>query len=442
MKKLFILLFILTASKGLAQTYTLTYSYSSLGTTRCTDGWHGWKIHIFENTGVEQLGDNAYNAQYPPSFSYRQYTIQSNPIKFDFELIAYDCTSSPSCDALTKKQTFTLNQLMEARSVVYWDCKTYQRCAIESFYPNVAIKNLDNASPNEICAGSQVSLAAFPTELLPGNAPDFPAEVYRWKYSLDNKATWIDVPATIRGNATNYIPKPTFSIQELLGDDHVNYLNKTIYFTLAYGNVTAIPIKYSPCAPTITNVTYVGPNCGGDLIQKVDVTFDRALHPGESLDRIKMKNTSNGSERNERIDISAFNIGNPNTYSFTNIDALENGQTYKIVYQAKMADPLDPTKTILKGFMESASTLNFTYIDPAKMKFEITDYIKPSCNGGNDGIIEIKVLSGADPYHFYKDGVEITPAPLLQNGKYYITGLEAKEYKIMVTDAKGCIEKI
>jgi hypothetical protein len=440
MKKLFIILFFIIASKGFGQTYTFNYSYSSQG-QRCTDGRHGWKMGIIN---IQQLGQETYGTQYPPSFSFKEHTIKSNPSKFDLEILADDCTSYTSCDFKIKKQTLTLLELLKTTNATLWDCVGYQRFAIDNFKPNISFKNLDTANPNEICAGSQVALAAFPTELLPGNAPDFPAEVYHWKYSLDNGTTFKDVPAKIGGKTTNFIPTTRFSIQELLGDDHVNYLNKTIYFRLAYGSAPSLPIIYSPCAPVIDAITYEGPICSGDPIQKINITFNRPLNPGESLDRIKMKNTTNGSERNERIDISAFSTENSKVYSFTNIDALETGQTYKIVYQAKMVDPMDPSKRILKGFMESASSLNFTYTDPAKVQFEITDYTEPSCAGGSDATIEIKVLSGTSPYHFYKDGVELTGAlqPSFVNGKYYITGLKAQTHSIMVTDSKGCIEKI
>jgi hypothetical protein len=442
MKKLFILFFIITTIKSFGQTYTFNYSYNSQG-QKCRDGWHGWKMDILSNTTI-QLGENAYNEQYPPNFSFKEYTIKSNPTKFNLEILAYDCTSSINCDPKIKKQTLTFLELLKATNATLWDCPGYQRFAIDNFKPNIYFKNLDNASPNEICAGSQVALAAFPTELLPGNAPDFPAEVYRWSYSLDNGASYNTVPDYIRGKKTNYIATTRFSIQELLGDNHVNYLNKTIYFRLHYGGLPPIPIKYSPCAPTINNVTYEGPKCSGDPIQKVDITFDRPLYPGESLDRIKMKDVTNGIERNERENISIFSTSNPQVYSFSNlVNALENGHTYKIVYQAQMVDPLDPTKKILKGFMESASTLNFTYTDPPKVLFEITNYTEPSCVGGNDGTIEIKVLSGTSPYRFYKDGVELTgpSQPSYANSKYYITGLKAQTHNIMVTDAEGCIEK-
>lgn len=73
-----------------------------------------------------------------------------------------------------------------------------------------------------------------------------------------------------------------------------------------------------------------------------------------------------------------------------------------------MVDPFNPSIIITKGAMESTSNLNFTYKDPLKIQFEITNYTEPSCVGGNDGTIEIKVLNGVSPYRFYKDGVELT----------------------------------
>lgn len=87
MKKIFILLFSITATKSLGQTYSFNYSYRSQN-QECRDGGHGWKMDILSNI-ITQLGESTSGSQYPPNFFYRKYTIKSNPSKINIEIIAY-----------------------------------------------------------------------------------------------------------------------------------------------------------------------------------------------------------------------------------------------------------------------------------------------------------------------------------------------------------------
>lgn len=433
MKKLFILLFFITASKGFGQTYTFYYSYTKQ-LSGCTDGWHGWKLQILTPTiPIENITKQENNSQYPENFYSRQYTLKANPTMFNFEIIAYDCTSSTICDAKIKKQTFTLPELIKAGATTVWDCKYYQRFAIDGFVANATIKNQDNNSPNEICAGTQLELAAFPTELVSGSTSGFPDEVHHWQYSLDNQLTWIDVPISYNNNK---LLRST--IYELLGKDHEKYYNKDLYFRLGYSQNRAfsnsLKIKYSPCAPIITSITPSGAKCNGEPVNVI-VTFDRGLYQNERLTEFQITKIDGQLTGNQIPTITSFDIANPSQFTYNNIVGLETGAKYTVKYLAFMG----PTP---KGLMTTPS--EFLYTDPAKMKFEITNYTEPSCAGGSDATIEIKVLSGTSPYHFYKDGVELTGAsqPSFANGKYYITGLKAQTHSIMVTDSKGCIEKI
>ncbi|MCV9926825.1 SprB repeat-containing protein [Flavobacterium sp. LS1R49] len=299
---------------------------------------------------------------------------------------------------------------------------------ISEFKPNVSIQNLDTTSPSEVCSGFQLSLAAFPA--------GFPAEAYHWQYSLDNTANWIDVPNYIGGNKTNDITTTTFSIQDILGANHINYINKQIYFRLGYDQTrdftAPLAITYSSCSPTVINIDYTAPRCNGESIPKIVVSFDRPLETNEILTYIYIKNKNNNSISNQYTDV-VFDSANPKNYTFQNISSLENTNTYEIVYQAKKG-------TILRGSM--ISTQNFTYNDPAKMQFKITNQTQPSCYGGNDGTIDIEVLSGIAPYQFYIDDVLKVPIKI-DNQHYVINGLLAKSegYKVKVTDKNDCIEK-
>ncbi|GAA3769920.1 hypothetical protein [Flavobacterium ginsengiterrae] len=450
MKKIIILLFLLFAvGKTQAQTYSFYYSYSSQG-ARCSDGVHGWQMSIYATPYIN-LQETTNGTQYPPSFYTKPYTLKTNPTKFDFKVWGYDCTSSTSCDPKLSSQSFTLLELIKAKTVTLWDCKSYQRFAIDGFQPNVNIRNLDNANPNSICAGGQLSLAAFATELIAGNT-DFPAEVYHWQYSLDNKASWIDVPAFIGGIKTNDVATTRFSINELLPATHENYLDKTIYFRIAYGNVTPIGILYSPCAPVVSNIEYVRPKCAGDNIPSVKVTFSRNLNTQEELRYFQLlavdpiTNVPDGTppitfpftvdgDPNNGL-IKTFEEKTPNVYTYTlsNFKGLKDKSMYQIKYQAFQ-------NNVTRGVSISPKAKNFTYEEYEPVKFKIIKAENPKCAGEPVSIV-IEVTGGTKSYDFYIDGSKINAVKNQIDGYYYLTGLNpAAQNNLKVVDTNDCIEK-
>jgi len=345
----------------------------------------------------------------------------------------YEGSSGP-CNTNDPPKTMTLENLIISGSLGF-----YQSCGLDaninSFKPNITIKNVDPVDPNTVCAGATVSLNAFST-----NGGTFPNVAYHWQYSLGNDI-WNDFPAAIANNT----PAPIFSMQQLLGASHEFYFNKFVYFRVGYPGrafSNVLSVTYSSCAPVITAINYVGPKCYGDKVQKVDITFDRELKSNEGLYLIAMVNVQNNQIRNQRSDVEIAQFASPNVYSYTNLENdLEPGKTYKITYQAKINNPADPTKPFVMGTMESKASQNFTYNPPTPLKFDITDKKNPSCVGGNDGFVEITVATGTAPYNFYIDNTAVSATYNSATNKYYIYGLKDKTYNIMVTDKNDCIDK-
>lgn len=340
-----------------------------------------------------------------------------------------------TCNNSNLNLTKNIESLIVEGSFGFYDSNCGVNASIGAFIPNITIEHVTPSNPNQICAGETLTLNAFSS-----NGGTFPGVAYHWQYSLGNDI-WTDFPATITSN----IPAPIFSMQQLLGASHEYYFDKIIYFRTGYSNrpfSNVLSIKYSSCAPVIKTITYVGPQCYGDKIQKVDLTFDRALNTNEGLYLIKMVNVQNGAIRNERSNVEVADFSSPNVYSYTNLaDDLEPGETYKIEYQAKLKNPADPTKPFLMGTMDSPAATNFTYNPPTPLKFDITDKKNPSCAGGNDGFIEIAVTSGTQPFNFYIDEQSVPATYNSATGKYYINGLKDKTYNVKVTDKFNCIDK-
>jgi hypothetical protein len=415
--------------KGLGQEPTYSLSLYS-GFSGCQNGnLFGCGISGDNNEIFSNDNDNNGNKVIQNIPKYTNFTLSLN------SACEGEVNNSRSC-SFDKFIVEKDSELIKGKFISLAGCHGHIR--ITGFKPNVTITNQKSTT---VCSGEELNLQGFPAR--------FPNEAYHWQYSFDGTTNWIDVSNKINARELNNTHTTRFSIYEILGKEHEKYFDKPIYFRLGYGQdrpfTEPLAIMYNSCAPVIKNVDYKPPICNGDAIQKVEVTFNRPLNPGESLDRIKMKDVGNGLEINERTDITIFSLNNPYKYLFTGINPLENGRTYKIVYQAQIEDPLDPKKKIMKGFLESPKELDFTYKDPVKLTFKITKQTPPSCFGGEDGSIEIMVTSGVPLYRFYLDRVELKDQlyPKLIDGKYHILGLKAnpKGYKIKVTDTNGCIEK-
>lgn len=296
-----------------------------------------------------------------------------------------------------------------------------------NLYPNGVL------TPPEYIAGEMIDLIATAGS---GSVP-FPSEVYHWQYSIDNKATWIDLPV-VAGKTTINTPTPSFTIEDILGNDHVNHFGP-IDFRLGYSSrafTDSYRIIYTAGTPVLKKIVYQGPKCAGDNIQSLIVYFDRDLNPNEDIAPLYVQKTTLSTptplQSQPVVKQLTYDAATDlYKYSFVDLGNLENNAAYKINYQARMS-------TVPRGTLTS-STQTFTYEEPQILSFQITDQQKPSCVGGNDGFIEVTITSGTSPFHFYKNSTEVTPD--VSNGKYYIRNLPEGNYDIIVTDTSGCIDK-
>ncbi|PXY46019.1 hypothetical protein [Flavobacterium hydrophilum] len=320
---------------------------------------------------------------------------------------------------------------------------------VQSFKPNVSIGFPANRNPatgtKTLCANEQFGVFAYPE--------GFPPEIYNWQYSLDNKATWRDVPDEF------HKANPNFTIFDLLGNNHLNYIGKTIYFRMGYNSMLfaggiEFPLFYSSCAPLVGNIEYLPPFCNGDNVRSVTVTFDRDLYPNEELHDFQLKavNTStNLPDSTPPIVYPFFTEGDPNnglikkldekspgiySYSMSDFKGLNPNATYQIRYQAF-------DNNINKGLGISIEELNIKYKEPEPVIFEIVEADNPKC--ANDAVeVSIDVSGGTGSYLFYVDGTEQkNPKPVKEaDGYYHIRGLiPTAVNSIKVTDENGCIEK-
>jgi len=455
-------------SYGQVPTYTLTYSVDFYGDPTCP------VVQILpSNYSFTFNGHTTWNDDYDPVTGYdinnliKLTNVPANLNQTNFEFTFHcECedealyNNPPRQERVYSLQSGSFIQTGMSGSF------TSMVCPIRFYNADIKPNNLsitNLSSKTEVCAGEMLDLAATPA--------GFHKEVYHWQYSLDNKATWKDVPQkkVNRLDITN-VSTSNFTIYDIISNAHVDHFG-TIDFRIGYGGGSLTPVNYSsyhndgpsrpfstntirinytPCAPVLTDVNYEGPKCNGDDIQKLEVTFDRPLDAtrGESLYQLYAKETANNEAPIKELAMfSVSNIIYPSDskiYSYSNMSqftSLESGREYEIIYQAQVNHPLDASIKIPKGVMVSAK--KFTYKQPAPLKFEIKKADNPLCT--NDlAEVSIAVTGGTGVYKFYVDGSEKTnPTPVKEaDGYYHIRGLiPTAVNSIKVTDGNNCIEK-
>ncbi|TWI01147.1 hypothetical protein IQ05_00714 [Flavobacterium tiangeerense] len=249
---------------------------------------------------------------------------------------------------------------------------------------------------------------------------------------------------TINDRKINKTATSNFSIQEILGDNHLTYINKTIYFRLGYIDsfISAEPlaIKYAPCAPILVDRTYIAPDCKGGPIKEITAYFERPLELNETLSPMQIIPFPkvNGdpiffSQQEEITNLVFDATKNLWAYKFKNLDSgrLINNRRYIIEYQAKKYG-------VPRGTLQSFEP--FIYNDPTAVQFEIVSAENPLCHDGTVEIV-IRVKGGTGAYKFYDDTIEIIPTPINgTDGIYHLKNLAPKDYKIKVTDSNDCID--
>jgi hypothetical protein len=313
-----------------------------------------------------------------------------------------------------------------------------------------------------ICSGAQLEIFAT----IPNKNPIVKAEnyypplVFHWQYSIDNKKSWIDVPEYIVKNGvstknTSYnTPKLTASIDEIIGLNHKDYYNKTIYFQLGCNiNVTYVTnpnsiyynqqntsyasldygVLYLKCTPIVDgDIIVKAPNCSYQDIKEIKIPFDRDLEENEELRYMSLYNDITPGTPLKTIESSVIYKNKTFLFPVEGL-TLQPNVNYQINYVAFKNDKP----------RASESSKYFQYKQPTPVTFEIKKADNPKCN--NDQVeVVIDAHGGTGEYQFYVDDIE-QKAPKLSkeiDNYYHIKGLSPSAINnIKVTDTNGCIEE-
>jgi hypothetical protein len=451
MKKLYFLFFFGLGLIGFGQTVpSYTYLFYQTITDNINYEWYTYDEYLYNPSGgsaVNLTGPDRFFLNSPRStYVNNNVPVDLNTTTYRFSLWGYITFGGELDDFYN---VISIQDLIKGS--VY---KQLRGDAYAELTPNdLAISNLGTT---EVCAGEMLNLVATPA--------GFHNYVYHWQYSLDGQHTWNDVPEkVVGGHNMNNTEVSRFSIFDLLGQDHKNHYGP-IYFRIGYNqdrifSINTIQINYNPCAPTVTNVQYKGPNCGGEGIQKLEITFDRALDTDkdENLYQLYIRETINNSFPIKSTPMfSVSNVTYPSgskIYSYSNISnftSLESGREYEVFYQAQVKHPIDASIKILKGVLVGSEP--FTYYDPKPLTFKVRAE-NPKCHD-DEVDITIEADGGTLPYYYDHLNGEteivngVTQVKRIQfdasdKNKKTVTiqQAELKEYNIKVTDSNNCIEQ-
>ncbi|WP_175460309.1 SprB repeat-containing protein [Flavobacterium frigoris] len=444
---LFILLGFCINGFGQSLTYTVKIHYEG-SRSGCHGGGLHWSFSGDSNiigSGSLTINNEVGDKTYPTVSKYSQFKLNLNITCVPLGAATVDCNDD------FDYKLFAPDLLKSIKEMQISGC--IGDVSVTEFKPNGL--SISSAS-TEVCSGTDFTLTASPA--------GFPDVAYHWQYSTDKGITWINFPATMQKSegssvrTTNDTPNINFSMDEILGTNHSDFFNKQIYFRLGYDErpfTTATAITYSACAPVVTGISYEGPKCSGDTINKIEVTFDRELYidKGEVLKSFSLRDRINPMISIFQFLTDVTFSGKMFSFQKTDLDKiiLENGHKYFIQQQAYIG-------TAGKGILDSDSQYDLEYVAPAALKFIATKKQDVSCNGGSDGTIEIKVWGGTPKteglkYNYYVDGnlltQNITETTTSGETTAILPGISVLKdvngliipHQIKVTDAENCFEK-
>jgi hypothetical protein len=140
------------------------------------------------------------------------------------------------------------------------------------------------------------------------------------------------------------------------------------------------------------------------------------------------KNLACFGDSNGIVSIGIFNAVEPITYHWN------NGDTTQTINQLP-AGEYTVTINDARGCEEIISTV---VSSPAKLNSEITGIEQITCYNGSNGSIQVNTSGGIAPYSF--NWTSDPPLSFSQSKQEDITGLKKGQYKLEVSDGRGCTD--
>jgi len=252
--------------------------------------------------------------------------------------------------------------------------------------------------------------------------PGIPTSQYIWQYQVDN-GPW--------QYANSNVNPLIISGKTLLGADWEKHLNKLIRVKMVPAcaqdrESATITLDYRLETPHITSIIPKQISCNGANDGGFAVTFDRELHPGETID-VELKDLLNviGGTFPNQIGVT---MGADKTYTWP-LNTL-----FASNYQVKVAGDYNGNRT----YSDGVTPPTFQLTEPTRVNFSTPAPADVKCYGGSDGSISLNANGGAGGYVAWYKGAadnDYLTQPLTGNT---ITGLATGNYLLKIKDQNGC----
>lgn len=406
-----------------AQTYTVKVTFNA-SSANCHAGSFNWEFRAGGVLkGSYDIGGNSFGTVGET----RTYTVNNyNDFSLTLKASCIPLNSSHLDCSVNETLTKTASDLIVNPSLSISSCNG--SVSISYFKPNIGVFYLNNIG-DEVCIGKTLDLGA---------TSGFPVEAYRWQYSIDYQGvddsvfpaipasgTWQNFPFAF--NASSQV---SLTLQELLGNNHDQYLNQNIYIRVGYNNrpfSNATPIFYSACSPLVTSFNYAPPDCTGDAIN-LTVNLDRPLDVGEEFSQISIVDANQSISYAIQYNVTT-DIPNGSAFTFYNVTGLEEGHDYIVAYQMTV------NNVLVDGYIYSAQT--FTFLDAIPVRF-LANGNTIDCFGDNSGSISISASGGTGSY-LYSINNGTNWFAFFNTNNHIVNGLITSSYQVKVKDSNGCI---
>ena len=470
MKKLYLIILLISSINAVGQKYKFTVGWQPV---LQNGDYYTLKVG---NSQIDKYYQKIDNVTNDIDYEYIDYELQLNPtdhLYFELPGATHSCGNIPG-----QFMDFSIQDILLATNTISDGC--WGTGGILNFKPSEIVLNSlmipeyisGNPVHYTICSGAQLEIFAnIPNKNPIVDAQNYyPPSAFHWQYSID-KENWIDMPEYIVKNGVSIknisynTPKLTASIDEIIGLNHKDYYNKTIFFQLGRNTSEILPdpvkgyklqnisyanldygVLYLPCTPIIKEpIVYVNPKCNGGTFQKLKVIFDRNLETGEKFDIMQVRENEESSpillalSDNQTIDNLVDEHTVPPTFSYTfPVSKIGNG-TYHIEYET--------TKNNIIRALISDFSPSFTVKIPDPLTFTITQQSNIECNEERTGSIYVTAAGGTPPYYYLLNPIDPNDFPnKIPFGagalSCTVPNLGAGNNVIKVIDSNNCKEEL
>jgi gliding motility-associated-like protein len=292
----------------------------------------------------------------------------------------------------------------------------------------------------KVNAGKDTALcSSAPVQLNAAVTGNLGPVTYLWAPATGLSSTTIANPVATPAATTDYVIKVTS-----------NGCTKWDTVRVSIGGLTFTKVSVAPTCKTngsitvsptggVTPYTFIWSNAAGNVASQTN------LAPGKYVFTVTDVNNCNGKDSVTLVNDSVLTL-QPAVIAHVKCNAQTNGTI--ILKPSMNADsltytwfPAQPNNDSISNLaagtynvtvtsLNCSATGSYTITQPQPLAVALQNKTDVSCNGGNDGAINLNVTGGTTAYSYTWNPANVNSGSLV--------GLSANTYNVTVTDANGC----